>query len=136
MTLNRKGVAGPLACIACAAVFVTLGGGDAKASTCGVDWAHPGKYKIAGSFRGKKESTNAFLGKDCRIVLQVPGVYTGGKVKKAGSCLTFDFKVEGDKTTYNAKWCETYGLVPWQGKTLRAAVTPQFKVPTSKSSNF
>jgi hypothetical protein len=109
----------------------------AQASTCGPDWAVPGKYKIAGSFRGKKESTNAFLGKDCRITLQVPGVFTGGKVRARGQCLEFSFKVEGDKKLYRAKWCDDYGLVPWKGKTIRAAVTPLFKRSTgTKKTNF
>ena len=103
----------------------------AQASTCGPDWAVPGKYKIAGSFRGKKESTNAFLGKDCRITLQVPGVFTGGKVRARGQCMEFSFKVEGDKK------CDDYGLVPWKGKTIRAAVTPLFKRSTgAKKTNF
>ena len=121
---------------AVAGVMMAGASGSALASTCGHDWAVPGKYKISGSFRGKNESTNAFLSKDCRITLQVPGVFTGGKVTKRGSCLEFAFKVEGEKGAFKAKWCEDYGLVPWRGKTIRAAVTPQFSTGTEKRTNF
>ncbi|MEE4238532.1 MAG: hypothetical protein V2I51_17560 [Anderseniella sp.] len=126
------------ATLAAGAVFVVAfaGGGEAQASTCGHSWAKPGKYKISGSFRGKNESTNAFLSKDCRITLQVPGVFTGGKVTRRGDCLEFAFKVEGEKGAFKAQWCEDYGLVPWRGETIRAAVTPQFHVGVEKKTNF
>lgn len=119
-----------------AGVSAFAGGSEAQASTCGHSWAKPGKYKISGSFRGKNESTNAFLSKDCRITLQVPGVFTGGKVTKRGDCLEFAFKVEGEKGAFKARWCEDYGLVPWRGETIRAAVTPQFNVGGDKKTNF
>jgi len=106
------------------------------AADCGQSWAKPGRYKISGSFRGKNESTNAFLGKDCRINLQVPGVFTGGKVRKSGKCLEFSFKIENDASVFKAKWCDSYGLIPWQDKTIRAKVTPLFSVSTEKKTNF
>jgi hypothetical protein len=107
-------------------LFVATGN-NASAADCGFHWAQPGKYKISASFRGKRESTNVFLGKDCRVILQVPGVFTGGKVKKSGKCLAFSFKVEGKTGVFRAKWCDDYGLVPWKGKTIRASVTPMFR---------
>ena len=111
--------------VAGAAVVVAFaGGGEAQASTCGHSWAKPGKYKISGSFRGKNDSTNAFLSKDCRITLQVPGVFTGGKVTKRGDCLEFAFKVEGEKGAFKARWCEDYGLVPWRGETISGGGDP------------
>ena len=59
------------------------------------------------------------------------------KVRARGQCLEFSFKVEGDKKLYRAKWCDDYGLVPWKGKTIRAAVTPLFKrSPGAKKTNF
>jgi hypothetical protein len=126
-----------------AAVFAGVAGAltlaapeEARAEGCGHDWAKPGRYKISGSFRGKNESTNAFLSKDCRITLQVPGVFTGGKVIAKGECLEFAFKVEGETGAFRAKWCNDYGLVPWQGKTIRAAVTPMFNNSPKKKTNF
>ncbi len=119
-----------------AGVAAFAGGGEAQASTCGHSWAKPGKYKISGSFRERTNPTNAFLSKDCRITLQVPGVFTGGKVTKRGDCLEFAFKVEGEKGAFKARWCEGYRLVPWRGETLRAAVTPQFHVGGDKKTNF
>ncbi len=119
-----------------AGTMMLAGTGEAHAATCGHDWAKPGRYKISGSFRGKNESTNAFLSKDCRITLQVPGVFTGGKVTAKNECLEFAFKVEGETGSFRAQWCNDYGLVPWRGKTIRAAVTPMFKTPTKKTTNF
>jgi len=134
-SLNEWGVRS--AVIAGLAGALVLGSADdAQARGCGHEWAKPGRYKISGSFRGKNESTNAFLSKDCRITLQVPGVFTGGKVTAKGECLEFAFKVEGEKGFFRAKWCNDYGLVPWQGKTIRAAVTPMFKTQTKKTTNF
>jgi hypothetical protein len=119
-------------------VLVFTSAQDALAADCGFDWAQPGKYTISASFRGKDESTNVFLGKDCRIIVQVPGVFTGGAVKKNGQCLAFSFKVEGETGVFQAKWCDDYGLVPWQGKTIRATVIPQFarSIDKKKTTNF
>jgi hypothetical protein len=119
-----------------AGVLLFAGANNAIAGDCGYSWAQPGKYKISASFRGKNESTNAFLGKDCRITLQVPGVFTGGKVSKSGQCLKFSFKIEGETKVFWAKWCDDYGLIPWQGKTIRAEVTPLFSVSSGKKTNF
>ena len=121
----------------CIAVLLFLASvQSASAADCGFRWAQPGKYKISASFRGKDESTNVFLGKDCRIIVQVPGVFTGGKVKKSGQCLAFSFKVEGETGVFQAKWCDDYGLVPWQGKTIRATVVPLFRRSTDQKTNF
>ena len=136
MTFVRRGVIGTVLSAGVAAVFMFASANDAMARNCGHSWAKPGKYKISGSFRGRQESTNAFLGKDCRITLQVPGVFTGGKVKKRGKCLEFSFKVEDDKKVYRAKWCNDYGLIPWKDKTLRAQVERQFSDSSQKKTNF
>jgi hypothetical protein len=117
-------------------VFLVAQVENASAADCGFPWAQPGKYKISASFRGKDESTNVFLGKDCRIIVQVPGVFTGGSVKKDGKCLAFSFKVEGEKGVFQAKWCDDYGLVPWRGKTIRATVVPLFRRSTDQKTNF
>jgi hypothetical protein len=117
-------------------VLLAASAQSALAADCGFSWAQPGKYKISASFRGKNESTNVFLGKDCRVIVQVPGVFTGGKVKKSGQCLAFSFKVEGEAGVFQAKWCDDYGLVPWQSKTIRATVTPLFRRSTDKKTNF
>jgi hypothetical protein len=119
-----------------AGVLLFAGANNAIAADCGHSWAKPGRYKISASFRGKNESTNVFLSKDCRVTLQVPGVFTGGKVSKRGQCLEFAFKIEGETAVFRAKWCGDYGLVPWKDKTIRAEVTPLFSVSTGKKTNF
>jgi hypothetical protein len=128
-TVSAAGVVG---------VLLVASAQSAFAANCGFDWAQPGKYRISASFRGKDESTNVFLGKDCRIIVQVPGVFTGGSVKKHGECLAFSFKVEGEKGVFQAKWCDDYGLVPWQGKTIRATVEPLFRrsIDKKRTTNF
>ena len=136
MAFTKLNFASTLLATGIAGVFLLAGANNAMASSCGQSWAKPGKYKISGSFRGKKESTNAFLGKDCKIILQVPGVFTGGKVKKNGKCLEFSFKVEGDKQVFRAKWCDDYGLIPWKDKVIRAKVSPLFNPGKKKKSNF
>ncbi len=93
------------------------------AKTCIFSWAVPGTYKVAGNFRGTTEAATAKLTRNCRIVFQVPGVFSGGPVLRAGSCLRFNFKVEGDNRTYSARWCNTYGVVPWQGRNIKAVVS-------------
>lgn len=89
---------------------------------CIFDWAVPGAYDISGSFRGPVETVIARLTNDCRVSISLPGVYTGGALKRDGSCLTFGFKVEGERATFRARWCESYGVVPWQGRNIRATI--------------
>jgi len=136
MAIVKRGVVSAASAAGMAAVFLFAGANNAMAADCGHSWAKPGRYKISASFRGKAESTNAFLGKDCHITLQVPGVFTGGNVSKSGSCLEFSFKIEGETSVFRAKWCDDYGLIPWQGKTIRAEVTPLFSTSSDKKTNF
>ena len=136
MTFNKRNIVSAVLATGMAGVFLLADANHAVAADCGYGWAKPGRYKISASFRGKNESTNAFLGKDCRIRLQVPGVFTGGKVSKSGKCLTFSFKVEGEPKVFKAKWCGDYGLVPWKDKTIRAQITPLFSVSSDKKTNF
>jgi hypothetical protein len=98
-------------------------GSPAVAKTCGYSWAKPGTYRISGNFRGATESASAKLTHDCRVVLNIPGVFSGGSARRSGGCLKFFFKVQGEKKTFSARWCNTYGLVPWKGRTIRAKVT-------------
>ena len=120
MAIVKRSVVSAVSAAGMAGVFLFTGSNSAIAADCGHSWAKPGRYKISASFRGKNESTNAFLGKDCRISLQVPGVFTGGKVSKSGQCLEFSFKVEGETQVFRAKWCDDYGLVPWKDTCWRA----------------
>ncbi len=136
MAIAKRNVIKTLSAAGMAGIFLFASANTAAAANCGHGWAKPGRYKISASFRGKDESTNAFLGKDCRINLQVPGVFTGGKVKKSGKCLEFSFKVEGKNKVFRAKWCNNYGLVPWQNKTIRAKVVPLFSTSSGKKTNF
>jgi hypothetical protein len=94
------------------------------AKSCGFGWAKPGKYKVSGNFRGRVEATSARLTSDCRVSLQIPGVFTGGRVKRSGKCLRFALKVEGQRKVLFAKWCNTYGVVPWKGRNIRAEIKP------------
>ena len=132
----KRSVVSAVSAAGMAGMLLFVGTNNAIAADCGYSWAKPGRYKISASFRGKKESTNVFLGKNCRITLQVPGVFTGGKVRKSGRCLEFSFKIEGETKVFRAKWCDDYGLVPWQDKTIRAEVTPLFSVSSEKKTNF
>ncbi len=93
------------------------------ARQCVFNWAQPGVYRVAGNFRGTIESATARLTHDCRVYFQVPGVFSGGPVRRSGRCLKFRFKVEGKTRIYSATWCNTYGVVPWQGRRIRAKVT-------------
>ncbi|NNJ73669.1 MAG: hypothetical protein HKP56_00750 [Anderseniella sp.] len=136
MAIVKRGFGSAVSAAVMAGVFLFAGADSATAADCGHSWAKPGKYKISASFRGKNESTNAFLGKDCRIILQVPGVFTGGKVSKSGRCLEFSFKVEGETKVFRAKWCDDYGLVPWKDKTIRAEIVPLFGASSNKKTNF
>jgi hypothetical protein len=107
--------------------FFAVGGMSAPdiaqaAKSCGFGWAKPGKYHVSGNFRGRVEATTARLTRDCRVSLQIPGVFTGGRVKRSGKCLRFALKVQGESKVFFAKWCNTYGLVPWQGRNIRAQI--------------
>ncbi|MFW6076182.1 MAG: hypothetical protein ACOC71_00385 [Hyphomicrobiales bacterium] len=94
----------------------------AAVGTCVFDWAVPGPYDITGNFRGRTETTTARLTNDCRVTIALPGVFTGGPVRRAGDCLQFSFRVEGERQAFTARWCDSYAVVPWQGRNIRAEV--------------
>ena len=115
---------------AIAALAIALPANSAQAArNCGYSWAVPGTYKVSGNFRGTVESATARLTTDCRAVLQIPGVFSGGVVRRSGGCLAFSFKVEGEPRTVTARWCNTYGIIPWQGRSIRATVTRLDRTP-------
>jgi hypothetical protein len=112
---------------------------DAKAArNCGYGWAVPGSYRITGNFRGATESGIARLTNDCRVILQIPGVFSGGGVRRSGGCLLFSFKVDGEARVFTARWCNNYGIVPWQGRNIRASVTRirREPPPTRQKRNY
>jgi hypothetical protein len=112
---------------------------DAKAArNCGYGWAVPGSYRITGNFRGAAESGIARLTNDCRVILQIPGVFSGGGVRRSGGCLLFSFKVNGEARVFTARWCNSYGIVPWQGRNIRASVTriQREPPPTRQKRNY
>ncbi len=92
------------------------------ASQCIHAWAKPGTYIISGNFRGSVESANIYLTNNCRVVIPLPGVFTGGRLGRAGHCLKFSFKVQGQRQVFNARWCDGYGIVPWGDRAIRIAV--------------
>lgn len=92
------------------------------ARACIFDWAVPGPYEISGNFRGQVETVTAQLTNDCRVMIGFPGVATGGALSRAGSCLAFSFRVEGEQDTLEARWCGSHGVVPWQGRDVRATI--------------
>ena len=96
--------------------------GEAAAKSCIHGWAIPGTYTIAGNFRGKVEAAGARLTRDCRVIIRVPGVFSGTKVRKSGKCLRFGFKIEGQRKAFTAKWCNKVGYIPWKGRNIRASV--------------
>jgi hypothetical protein len=51
------------------------------------------------------------------------GCVLRGGVSRSGGCLLFRFKVEGETSVFTARWCDSYGIVPWQGRTIRASVS-------------
>lgn len=120
----RTGAIRLAAAVLTAGVVISLATAETAqaAKTCGFGWAKPGKYRISGNFRGQVESTSARLTNNCRISLQIPGVFSGGRVKRSGKCLRFALKIEGERRAFFAKWCNTYGLIPWKGRTIRASV--------------
>lgn len=108
------------------------------ARKCVFDWAVPGTYKVSGNFRGTTEAATARLTNDCRVIFQLPGVFSGGPVRRSGNCLRFRFKVEGERRIFSARWCNTLGIVPWQGRNVRARVSRLKVAPvrTPKRQNF
>lgn len=108
------------------------------ARKCIFSWAVPGTYKVSGNFRGTIEAASARLTSDCRVIFRVPGVFSGGPVRRSGKCLKFSFKVEGQRRVFSARWCNTYGIVPWQGRNIRARVSRWKAAPvrTPKRQNF
>jgi hypothetical protein len=118
--------------IICAAGFVALALGGpgitsaatqtAAAGACIFDWAVPGPYDIRGNFRDRNETVTARLTNDCRVTIALPGVFTGAPVRRAGNCLQFSFRVEGERQTFTARWCDSYGMVPWEGRDVRAEI--------------
>ncbi len=121
--------------------FLLLPAGEAAAKACVHSWAIPGTYTISGNFRGKVEAAGARLTRDCRVTIRVPGVFSGTKVRKAGKCLRFSFKVDGIKKAFSAKWCNKVSYTPWNGRSIRAKVK-LVKRPTNtagrmkKTQNF
>lgn len=101
---------------------LTTAATPAEAKTCGFEWAVPGQYQVSGDFRGQMDSVTARLTTDCRVTIGLPGVFTGGQVTLAGDCLVFSFRVEGEQRSFEAQWCGGYGLVPWEGRNVRATV--------------
>ena len=104
-----------------AAGVALLAPAEARAA-CGQDWAEPGTYSITGNFRGKPESAGAELTRDCRIELKIPGVYTGGPVKRDGRCVRFTFKIDKEKGLFKGRWCNDTATVNWKGKDVTASV--------------
>lgn len=107
------------------AVALPLAWGSMPASAarhCIHTWATPGTYIVSGKFRGSVESANIYLTNDCRVVIPLPGVFTGGRLKRAGHCLRFSFKVQGQKQVFSARWCDGYGVVPWGERAIHVAV--------------
>jgi len=106
-----------------AVVWFATAAAPARAETaCIFDWAVPGAYDISGNFRGQVETVVARLTNDCRVAISLPGIFTGGALKRDGRCLAFNFKVEGERATFRARWCGSYGVVPWQGRKVRATI--------------
>jgi hypothetical protein len=112
--------------IVCGASLIVLAVSTAAppavAQACVFDWARPGSYDISGNFRGQVETVTARLTHDCRVSIGMPGVFTGGPLRRAGRCLEFSFRVEGERRTFTARWCGNYGVVPWQGRNIRATI--------------
>ena len=92
------------------------------AANCIFDWAVPGRYDISGNFRGQAETVMARLTNDCRVDIALPGVFTGTPLRRDGSCLKFSFKIQDVRQAFTARWCGGYGVVPWQGRNVRATI--------------
>lgn len=105
-----------------ALVAVATETAPAAAASCVFEWAVPGTYEITGSFRGRSETVIARVTNNCRVTIGLPGVFTGGELERAGRCLTFSFRVQDVRQTFTARWCDSYGVVPWQGREIRATI--------------
>ena len=92
------------------------------AEHCLVAWAKPGTYIVTAKFKGSVQSAHIYLTNDCRMVIPLPGVFTGGRLARAGHCLKFNFKVQGQRQVFTARWCDGYGVIPWGDRTIRIAV--------------
>jgi hypothetical protein len=114
----------PIICAACIALLALAGAAtpSAAANACIFDWAVPGTYGISGNFRGRTETVPARLTHDCRVAISLPGVFTGGPLRRQGRCLAFSFRIEGERQPFSAQWCGSYGVVPWQGRNVRATI--------------
>ena len=123
-------------------MVLVLGGAShpaAAARRCVFGWAVPGAYVITGQFRGSVRSATIYLTNNCRLVIPLPGVFTGGRLVQAGQCLKFNLKVGKKKKALTAHWCNTYGIVPLGKHVFRASVkrklTPQER-GWDKKQNF
>ncbi len=94
----------------------------AAARRCIFSWAVPGTYVITGEYRGSVQSANIYLTNNCKLIIPLPGVFTGGQLVRAGQCLKFNLKVEHMKKAVTAHWCNTYGTVPLGKHIFRASV--------------
>ena len=106
------------------AALLAIEPADAAQQQCIFDWAVPGEYTISGNVGGRVESATALLSPACRVFFRIPGVYSGGQVQEAGSCLKFGFKVDGAPRAFTAQWCDDHAVLPWQGKEIPVKVTP------------
>jgi hypothetical protein len=124
------------ACLALTALTVLAWSTSATPATaaakCIFDWAVPGPYDISGNFRGRVETITAWLTPDCRVNIPLPGVFTGGRLKRQGKCLAFSFRVQNVRQSFTARWCGSYGVVPWQGRNVRASIVMRRQRPDSR----
>jgi hypothetical protein len=110
-------------CGACLTVLVLTAATPATAAnTCTFDWAVPGAYEISGNFRGQAATDMARVANDCRVTIGLPGVFTGGPLRRATRCLEFSFRVQDVRQTFTARWCDNHGVVPWEGRDVQATI--------------
>jgi len=116
MRIGGKG----FACVTAALVGAVAG--PAAAKNCSFGWAVPGVYEITGNFRGQVESTTFRVTGDCKLSVQLPGVFVGGALARAGQCLRFSFKVQDKPGVLHGRWCAGSAVIPWKKKEVRASV--------------
>lgn len=119
---SRRSLLAISAALALTSLSFATAPAQAAAKGCVHAWAIPGTYTISGNFRGKVETAGARLTRDCRVSIRVPGVASNTRVKGAGKCLRFRFKIDGVKKSLSAKWCNKVGYIPWNGKNIRAKI--------------